>query len=307
MKRGAFLRKVRMATLCSGASPESKLCNVFKVPVKHVLICEQKQAAINFTNANLFNSGQHARPEYFGTDLKQLASEFRSPSLYHNFKEVTVVINKRTLDLLIAGISCKGYSYARSGRRANWVDHRDSWMIDSFLKLLDEWEPLFSILENVASFLRPDKATGMSPLHYLAQKIIEMGLHQKYVVSVLLSRGSLFGAQVRKRVWIVFAHRHHDGEGTISRLSLYYHDLLSYRAEFRGVSTMQIFMLESDARITDMLAQYANKRHKDNAIRFSSKACYYCLVCFYSCAVRSLYSSHIRSQKRASSSTSSDV
>ena len=138
--RGTQRRRLRSASICSGTIPEAKGYKRFNIGVEHEFSCENKVSAINFAVDNMSES---ELPKHMFLDLQSLALTGDSLCYRNDCRPVTLgKWQKKTTDILLADVSCKGYSFARTGRQDNWSTHGDVWQLDAFLLMLINLEPL---------------------------------------------------------------------------------------------------------------------------------------------------------------------
>ena len=253
-QRGKQLRDVRMASICTGTSPNTKINKLFEIPTREIFHVEKKVWALHFVEDNFPND----MPEHIYLDLKTLMEQGKC-NCNRCGRECYLNTAKKYLDVLVGGISCKSYSWARTGRGASWANHSDVWMVDAFLLMLVNLEPLKAILENVFGFLKVDRATRKAPIHCLARRIKHLCLDSKYWIRVFLSRGQDFGIASRNRIWIMFVHKHGEDPTCMQRITRYHTGIVQYRRSQPRLVPSAIFLQESDIRIMDMLAGAAGK------------------------------------------------
>ncbi len=207
LPRGRQLRNARVASICTGSSPEDRLCWLFDVLHELKFVCDNKEAAYQWVMSN-----NKVIPEVYYPDLKKLCESLTGADLLSDLSEIPLSGLVRTLDLFFAGISCKGFSIARTGRGKSWLNHADVWMAEAFIRLLMVLLPRFACVENVLGFLRPDSDGNGSPILRFLQRCVELRVPEFFVIVVYLLPGDLFLKFSRRRVFICFYLKEDRGE-----------------------------------------------------------------------------------------------
>ena len=196
-RRGQQVAPVSQASICTGASPEDRVMWLHEVGDILQYVCDNEPRCFWFVDGN-----NKVRPNFYFADFKALARDGRSEDLL-NDGQMTDRPNVR-IHYKFGGISCKVYTFARVGRGADWTGHKDLWMLEGWLKQLDEEEPDRSALENVLGFLKADKTgTNGSPLFRLLQRAKQMGLHSKFIFYIVVVPGNTWSKWSRRRVFIL--------------------------------------------------------------------------------------------------------
>ena len=184
-----------LGSLASGVQPEHLFHSVAAIKARVLFTCDPKQTAFQFARRQGFISDHHF------VDGRPLAAHGAGPCALHGFRQCSVV-GAVNLDLFVAGISCKPYSMARTGR---WdgTSHEESFLMDTFFAVLIRHQFKKSILENVFGFLLPEsKHEKRSPY----QKLLERAARElpNDFVTCYLTNGKTMLVFHRRRVWIVF-------------------------------------------------------------------------------------------------------
>ena len=238
--RGECTRTHRMATGCTGTAPESLLEEISGLPVTHVFTCDSKAASWQFIKANSgFDDDCHHfldmhdllrcraitadGAEVPSDDPRRAATMITGRCARHEMMCCDLIMPKRLLDSFFAGISCKPYTMARTGRRAGTKDHEDAGLLETFVLLLAELQPGFAILQNVWGFCLPESRTVReSPLTRLLTFAAQVA--PMYIPVVIIMQGTVFLHFVRRRVYVVFIHRDKGGIESVALLKLFITD-----------------------------------------------------------------------------------
>lgn len=200
--RGSQRRVYLHASICSGMGPESKIGDLTAQKHHSVFNCDQKAWAVKWQQDNNAD-----RPDHFFSELRGLADLGQSIWTAEGTKVVLAQLIANGIlqkpDHFHAGVSCRGYSFARSGRAADIWSHEDTFMIEEFLNLVELVESPVSTLENVGVFLKTDTKSGESPLYRLMKRAEEKGMLAKFRMYVVITNGS-FLVWERCRCWIMF-------------------------------------------------------------------------------------------------------
>lgn len=223
-RRGAQMRKKQIASVCTGSSPEDRTYYNFDIEVTIQFLCDNASISWNFCKAN-----NKVEPLHFFVDFKALADSGLCECLIHDGEKCTLpgLDCIDILDMLFGGISCKGYSYARTGRHDNWTQHRDTWMLEAFLAMLLSRMPRFGLVENVLGFLKRDKQGNESPLLRLLRRCIELGVTNHYWIIIYILTGDSFQPWVRRRLMIGFFKKS-EGEKVMQAAIAMTEDLSSF-------------------------------------------------------------------------------
>ena len=196
-----------MASLASGAQPEHLFQTVTNIMSKVLFTCDPKQAAFQFARSQGFTSDHHF------VDGRPLAEHGAGPCANHAFRHCSV-LTSHNLDMLVAGISCKPYSMARTGRfELGAAMHEEAFLMDTFFAILIRHQFKKGILENVFGFLLPEsKLVKVSPY----QRLLERARTEtpNYHVTCYITDAKLFLVFHRRRVWIVFTRLDCGGEAS---------------------------------------------------------------------------------------------
>ena len=124
-----------------------------------VFNCDQKVWAVKWQQDNNAD-----RPDHFFSELRGLADLGQSIWTAEGTKVVLAQLIANGIlqkpDHFHAGVSCRGYSFARSGRAADIWSHEDTFMIEEFLNLVELVESPVSTLENVGGLKKPTQSRG---------------------------------------------------------------------------------------------------------------------------------------------------
>lgn len=264
--RGAQRRPFRFTTACSGMNPEDAILSRHEFDLAYTLCfsCDNKACALKFAEIN--NSQQ---PCHVMTDFRHLF-DGEGHCVVHNQK-CDLSSYKRggveQADLFSAGISCRGYSMARTGRREDWTRHQDSWMIDQYLQSLLEQLPLAAVLENVLGFMKKDRS-GESPFARMMMRANELGLFDVYHVRVHVTDSAEWLVWVKRRVYIVFVKKAPNGPGSeletrnfMDQYGLCVEDILARRRAQVGVMAKDLMLDESDPRVQQWLSYWATQSY----------------------------------------------
>ena len=160
--RGSQRRVYLHASVCSGTGPESKIGDLTAQKHHSVFNCDQKAWAVKWQQDNNAD-----RPDHFFSELRGLADLGQSIWTAEGTKVVLAQLIANGIlqkpDHFHAGVSCRGYSFARSGRAADIWSHEDTFMIEEYLNLVELVESPVSTLENVGGFFSNRHEVGGEP------------------------------------------------------------------------------------------------------------------------------------------------
>ena len=124
--RGTRTRRLKVASVCSGMSLDTKVYLQLAVPHDYVFTCANKKVAFEFISKN-FDIGHHF------VALREIAIEIEGEGrcAFHKIHGVARcscvgMLTPGMLDILTAGDSCNFYSRASIGRFDGTTSHRDA-------------------------------------------------------------------------------------------------------------------------------------------------------------------------------------
>ena len=211
--RGPWTRRLKIASVCSGAAPCAKIMLNLGVPHEYVFTCDSKKSSFNFIDHN-FKIGHHfmdVRELSCGSGRCAMHEPHGVPSC-----NLSQIVAPGELDLLIAGVSCRPYTRARAGRSAGTCAHQDSDLSDQWLALVALLIPTACIFENVWGITCPEsKWDKTTPLQKLVSSI--KATLPDYTVSIFGMCGSTWMVMARRRVYMVLMHKR-AGSGAVARM-----------------------------------------------------------------------------------------
>ena len=207
--RGPVLHAHCMASVCTGAGPESQIDNVLEVQTRHFFTCDIKATAFRWIEANGPASEHHfVDVREMACSIEQLLNgkiRIQARCARHGMQICTVDITPGELHMLTAGISCKPFSNARTGRRSGTTAHRDEDLFQHCIRLVKALQPGILLLENVHGIIFPEsKLNKSSPLNRFLKAFKDE--NPLYHVIVFVVTGKLWLVQSRKRVYVAFFH-----------------------------------------------------------------------------------------------------
>ena len=229
LARGRQLNKAKVGSLFTGAGPERRAYKLMNVQAQFMFACDCKLPALLFLEKQSSPAGDLPAYNHMFMDMRELVNG-HGACFTHMGEEGEghkCMMTRETVDMLIAGCSCKPCSMVRTGRRGDGgtVEHADFDLYEKYLDFLVANQPNQSIFENVFGFLKTCKALKMPPIHWFLQRAIERGLGEIYDIRVILSNAKTWVAQSRRRVWILFSHVRIGGRFTGRRFTTYYRAL----------------------------------------------------------------------------------
>ena len=223
-RRGKQVRKVQSASFCTGLGPEEEVWKHADIEFDSLFGIENKACAVQFllmqrTLGCLF------------TDLRDVIDNAGGYCAKHGYGWCSFrQFYTKAMDMLVAGISCRPYSMARTGRRTNDVsEHRDHWMSEAFIAMLLNCQPALAVMEQVIGFIMRSRGLGdnrftTDPLKAFIQRLDECGVLCMYSLKVFVVTGSGYLAQLRNRVYILFVHLRAGGNRAANRAERYIQD-----------------------------------------------------------------------------------
>ena len=207
--RGKQTRPVTISSFCSGLCPESKILDLFGFEVNHAWSCDHKASAVRFSEQNETMGKHHY------VNLDELLQKGQSMCAKHGFETCSLPesggkSDQFEYDLMFAGISCKAYSLARSGRALSWLEHRDVYLMNSWIFALLKLRPRAGLLENVAGFCAVDKVSNTAPIQVFLGECQRRGVFEHYKCRIFF-KTSPYLVWLRKRVWLLFVKKNADG------------------------------------------------------------------------------------------------
>ena len=229
LARGRQLNKAKVGSLFTGAGPERRAYKLMNVQARFMFACDCKVSALLFLEKQTSPAGDLPAYDHMFMDMRELINGCGA-CFTHMGEEGEghkCMMTRETVDMLIAGCSCKPCSMVRTGRRGDGgtVNHADFDLYEKYLDFLVANTPNQSIFENVFGFLKTCKALKMPPIHWFLQRAIERGLGEIYDIRVILSNAKTWVTQSRRRVWILFSHVRIGGRFTGRRFTTYYRAL----------------------------------------------------------------------------------
>ncbi len=200
--RGKQVEGWNIASICTGVSPEDKMAGLFGCNHRLVFTNDTKGWSIKWIKQNNFR-----QPDQHIIDLNHLRTGGYAYNWDGEAVDLKEILKDIVIDLLVAGISCKANSLARSGRTKDIWSHPDTWMIPAFLDVLLLTDTEAAWLENVGGFLRTDERSGISPLLCLLQLAHDKKVLERWSVTLFNMDGSTFLVWDRQRVWLLFLKR----------------------------------------------------------------------------------------------------
>ena len=146
---GPQIRTNVMMSLASGCQPEHLYGFISKIRSAVVFTCDPKETAYRFACEQGFKSCHHF------VDGRPLSINGEGLCATHGFR-VCCIVREMDADIFLAGISCKPYSLARTGRFSEdggATSHDDAFMLIIYIRLVKRHQPKKSVLENVYGFL----------------------------------------------------------------------------------------------------------------------------------------------------------
>ena len=119
-RRGKQVRKFRIASVCSGSGPEDEVAFRFGFLFSILFQCDIRDESIRFISNNARTTAEH-----FFVDFKELAQSLTGACWAHGMSVCSILNLKYLTDILLGGISCKGFSQVRTGRNTSWNNHGD--------------------------------------------------------------------------------------------------------------------------------------------------------------------------------------
>ena len=126
-----------------------------------------------------------------------------------------ISLSKRFLDCLVAGVSCKPYSTARTGRSADVQNHPDCDLLNYFLLALKTGMARSGIFEHVWAFLLPDKGdpNGKKPIERFIEELKRQVPFMHFKVLIM---GLVDVPLSKRRVYTIFVHEEDGGEDSLA-------------------------------------------------------------------------------------------
>ena len=243
--RGPLLEELTMASGCTGTGPESLLPAITALDVRHEFTCDLKSSAWLFikNNCDIGDKCHHY------LDLNALLADARcvdasgnevDPSsplkvgthisgrcARHEMDVCGHFIAKTALDGCFAGISCKPYSLARTGRRSGTKAHADATLLETFVLIMGMLEPVYAMLENVWGFCLPEsKLSKQSPLMRLM--LFAERYAPQFLPVVVIMQGTTFMHFTRRRVYVTFFNIERGGREAARNFTLFVVEHLIY-------------------------------------------------------------------------------
>ena len=188
-----------IASICTGVSPEDRVGGLFQTNHRLVFTNDPKGWAIKWIETNNFK-----QPDVHFVDLKDVAAGKPAFTATGDQIRLQEFIRGLMIHVLLAGISCRPSSFARTKRAQDIWSHPDTWMLAAFLDSLLLTDAEAGVVENVDGFLKTDQKTGISPVFRLAQLAEEKGILTRWAMLVVVLDGKTFLVWDRHRVWILF-------------------------------------------------------------------------------------------------------
>ena len=202
---GRVRRNARIGSFATGCAPECVLPEIMDIPCDFHFKVDNKPSAWRFCQKQGFTTG------HFFVDARELtANSGRGVCANHGLINCSALTTEQ-LDFVLAGISCKAYSTARTGRHEGTQNHSEARLLEEFVRLLRIFKPKKACLENVIGFLFPDsKTSGTTPLLRFIELLQE--LLPEYVVTCYITNAKAFLCFERRRCWIVATSREAGGD-----------------------------------------------------------------------------------------------
>ena len=200
---GEQIHDVRVASVCSGMVPKSVTFKELNVKHAHIFSCDFKEACYQWMSQHCDQPPLHHfldMREMFGSN-----NNMRGVCANHEFGYCNARPSER-LHILIAGISCRPNSTARTGRfNKGTASHPDSDLPKLTIAGIVTLEPYIVLVENVYGFAMPEsKLDGQSPLQRF---LVDMRqAHPQYHWITIVMHGNTFGVMRRRRLYILGVH-----------------------------------------------------------------------------------------------------
>ena len=201
---GRVRRNAIIGSFATGCAPECTLPEVMDIPCDFHWKVDNKPSAWRFCQKQGFTTG------HFFVDASDFTANCgRGVCANHGLINCSALTGQQ-LDFVLAGISCKAYSTARTGRREGTLTHPEAMLLHEFVRVLTLFRPKKACLENVLGFLFPDsKGSDTTPLLRFIQLLQE---HlPEYVVTCYITNAKAFLCLERRRCWIVATSREAGG------------------------------------------------------------------------------------------------
>ena len=212
--RGEQRRKVRVASAFTGLGPERPALDLAEIETEFVFGIENDSSALRFLTQNFC---EHPYGHMF-TCARDFANTAGSGRCFIHSGTCTMTVDKKLLDIVLAGFSCRPYAICRSGRfTTGTASHPESDLFEHFLRMMFQWQPSVFIMENVMGLLQFCRQLGMTPIAAILKRAQELGLMAEYSVRIVLADGRVFLSMKRRRVWLVWFHNRVGGKTAATR------------------------------------------------------------------------------------------
>ena len=254
--RGEQLRDVLVGSMFSGAMGERVCLDTVGVAAKFIFSMDIKPTSFRFIESN------HGVPTHHFCDAREFLNGSTSGRCAaHGFSKCSLRMAKRTMDILLAGVSCRPFSTARQARFQGTQDHEDSQLMESWFNLMVELEPLNGIVENVFGFILPESTRDRSSPISRFLEVVKERL-PAYNCTVLILDAKTFLCFSRVRVWIVCQHREVVGADAGPRMVSLVQAVVHARRKLPPLKAEDIMLKDDDPRVVEHIAKAAKRTHK---------------------------------------------
>lgn len=214
-QRGLPKRKLIIASLCGGTSPEHRILDLLGYDFESLFQCDHKMSAYNYCRGN------HRAPCHYILDAKA----FDPANAAFNPAGATAGLSGRCLvhgdvcsfgehqskvDYFAVSISCCPYTRTRTGRTSGTTSHPDSFLIQAFYHCMTTMLPRCASFEQVWGFSTAESLEERrSPLQLFLQRC-RQELPQ-YETCGFGMTGTAFLAFPRHRVFVLLLHKDFGG------------------------------------------------------------------------------------------------
>ena len=190
--------------------PEDDAFSLHDILHRIVFVCDNEARSVQWIRSN-----NVVAPEHFFSDLKMLAREFKDFDVIGELARLIELPREEVIHYFFASISCRGYSFGRTGRQLSWADHPDTYMIEAFLVLLMAVKPHRAGLENAWGFLKRDTQGNGTPLHRFLHRCVQFDVHNFFNIIIFLVPGDTWHVWHRRRIITSFFLKEANSEESI--------------------------------------------------------------------------------------------
>ena len=177
-----------------------KVYEQLRVPHTYEFTCDNKLSSFNFIKANFPKVKHHF------LDLREISNSEQGQCAFHDrCVPIPGIAPAFNLDILVAGVSCKPYTRARTGRMEGTCSHSDADLSTHWVSLVRRLKPKACIFENVWGITQCEsKSDRTTPLKRLRKEIQAQLPDYNDVIFAMC--GSTWMVMSRRRVYMILVH-----------------------------------------------------------------------------------------------------